>query len=68
MARKSKEFSPVSLKMKQTVFDDMERFCEYSGLSKTALIERAVSRYISMDADFQEYVSMTSCSDTEPHD
>lgn len=65
MARKTKEFSPVSLKMKQDVFEEMERFCEYSGLSKTALIERAVSRYIAMDVGFQEYISMTSLSDAE---
>ena len=46
MPRQKKEYSPVSLKMNKTVF---ERLCAYSnesGVPKTTIIERAVTKYI----------------------
>lgn len=46
MARKKKEYANVGIKMEKSVSDKLDKYCEESGMSKTAVIERAVKSYI----------------------
>lgn len=49
MARKKKEYANVGIKMDANVSELLEQYCLDSGMSKTAVIERAVKRYIEAD-------------------
>ncbi len=46
MARKKKEYANVGIKMEKSVSDKLDKYCEDTGMSKTAVIERAVKNYI----------------------
>ncbi len=46
MPRQKKEYSPVSIKMDKAVYNELNIYCEESGVPKTTVIERAVTRYI----------------------
>ena len=49
MARKKKEYANVGIKMDANVSELLEQYCLDSGMSKTAVIERAVKRYIESE-------------------
>ena len=49
MPRKKKDYANVGIKMAKAVSDKLDKYCEESGMSKTAVIERAVKRYIEVD-------------------
>ena len=49
MARKKKEYANVGIKMEKSVSDKLDKYCEESGMSKTAVIERAVKSYINAE-------------------
>lgn len=51
MARKKKEYANVGIKMEKSVSDKLDKYCEESGMSKTAVIERAVRSYIEKDSN-----------------
>ena len=55
MPRKKKEYSTVSIKMDKEVFELMDAYCEDTGVPKTAVIERAVSKYIKDKSLSQGY-------------
>jgi len=46
MSRQKKEYSPVSIKMDKTVFERLQSYSEESGVPKTTVIERAISKYL----------------------
>ncbi len=46
MARKKKDYANVGIKMEKSVSDRLDKYCDESGMSKTAVIERAVKSYI----------------------
>ena len=46
MPRQKKEYSPVSIKMNQAVFERLQAYSEESGVPKTTVIERAIARYL----------------------
>ena len=46
MPRQKKEYSPVSLKMDKTVFERLQAYSDESGVPKTTIIERAITRYL----------------------
>lgn len=50
MPRKKKEYSTVSIKMEQEIYNRMEAYCVDTGVPKTAVIERAVSKYLKEKA------------------
>ncbi len=49
MARKKKEYANIGIKMEKSVADKLDKYCEESGMSKTAVIERAVRSYIKAE-------------------
>lgn len=49
MARKKKEYANVGIKMEKSVSEQLDKYCEESGMSKTAVIERAVRFYIKAE-------------------
>ena len=53
MVREKKNSQPLSMRMDQSVFERLKRFCEQSGQSKTTAIERAVVKYID---DYDELI------------
>ena len=46
MSRKVKEYIPVCIKMDKTTYAKLIEFCEESGMTKTATIEKSVDKYI----------------------
>lgn len=46
MARQAKPHHPVTVRLKQDLFDELNRFCDDSGQSKTGAVERALEMYI----------------------
>lgn len=54
MARKKKEYANVGIKMEKSVSDQLDKYCEESGMSKTAVIERAVRSYIKAEKSGRE--------------
>ena len=46
MPREKKEARNFACKFNKEIFDKLEDFCKLSGMSKTAVVERAVEKYI----------------------
>lgn len=46
MAKKKKEWDPISIRMDQKLNNRLIDYCDRSGQSKTVAIERAVEAYI----------------------
>lgn len=52
MARPRKESHPITVRLEQNIYDQLNDFCERSGQPKTVAIERAIKTYIeSFDGD-----------------
>ena len=47
MSRKKKEYIHVGIKMDAKVSEILEAYCNEKGMTKTAVIERAVLKYCS---------------------
>ncbi len=45
MSRKKKEYTNVGIKMDKKVFEILEAYCNDKGMTKTAVLERAVLNY-----------------------
>ncbi len=54
MARKKKEYANIGIKMEKSVADKLDKYCEESGMSKTAVIERAVRSYIKAEDKWRD--------------
>lgn len=46
MAQKRKDFIPLNIKLDKPVAEELEKFTEKTGLSKTATVENALKVYI----------------------
>lgn len=46
MPRAKKEYRPFSIRMASNIYDRMDKYCEDTGVPKTAMIERAISMYL----------------------
>ena len=46
MPRDKKDAKNFACKFDREIFDKLEEFCELSGQSKTAVVERAVEKYV----------------------
>ena len=46
MPREKKEAKNFACKFDKTIFDKLEDYCRLSGQSKTAVVERAVEKYL----------------------
>ena len=46
MPREKKEARNFACKFNKEIFEKLEDFCKLSGMSKTAVVERAVEKYI----------------------
>ena len=46
MPREKKDAKNFACKFDRKIFERLEEFCELSGQSKTAVVERAVERYL----------------------
>lgn len=57
MAKKNKESHPLSIRMENKLYERLNDFCEESGLSKTAVVEKAVNMFIE---DYESKMKKTS--------
>lgn len=46
MPREKKDAKSFSCKFDRTIYEQLEEFCRLSGQSKTAVVERAVQKYL----------------------
>lgn len=46
MSREKKDAKNFACKFDREIFEKLEEFCKLSGQSKTAVVERAVEKYI----------------------
>lgn len=46
MAREKKDAKNFACKFDREIFEKLEEFCELSGQNKTAVVERAVQKYL----------------------
>lgn len=51
MSRKKKEYINVGIKMDAKVSEILEAYCDEKGMTKTAVIERAVLKYCAEKQD-----------------
>ena len=49
MAKQNKDGKALNIKLDRTVYEQLEKFCEETGLSKTVAVERILSK------TFKEY-------------
>lgn len=57
MARDKKDAKNFACKFDREIFDKLEEFCELSGQSKTAVVERAVEKYVEENLDLIKEVA-----------
>ena len=49
MAKQNKDWKALNIKLDRTVYEQLEKYCEETGLSKTVAVERILSK------DFEKY-------------
>ena len=49
MSKQNKDWKALNIKLDRTVYEQLEKFCEETGLSKTVAVERILSK------TFKEY-------------
>lgn len=57
MSREKKDAKNFTCKFDRTIFERLEEFCQLSGQSKTAVVERAVDKYLKENIDLVREVS-----------
>ena len=57
MARTKKEAKNFACKFDEEIFEKLEEFCELSGQNKTAVVERAVQKYIEENIELVKEVA-----------
>ena len=57
MARTKKEAKNFACKFDKEIFEKLEEFCELSGQNKTAVVERAVQKYIEENIELVKEVA-----------
>ena len=51
MSREKKDAKNFACKFDRQIFERLEEYCEFSGLSKTVVVEKAVSKYLDSNFD-----------------
>lgn len=49
MAKQNKDWKALNIKLDKTIYEQLEKYCEETGLSKTVAVERILSKV------FKEY-------------
>ena len=44
MAKQNKDWKTLNIKLDRTVYEQLEKYCEETGLSKTVAVERILSK------------------------
>ncbi len=57
MARDKKDAKNFACKFDREIFEKLEEFCEVSGQNKTAVVERAVEKYVEQNIDLVREVA-----------
>lgn len=57
MSREKKDAKNFTCKFDRAIFEKLEEFCQLSGQSKTAVVERAVDKYLTENMDLVREVS-----------
>ena len=57
MARDKKDAKNFACKFDREIFEKLEEFCELSGQNKTAVVERAVEKYVEENLDLIKEVA-----------
>lgn len=57
MAREKKDAKNFACKFDREIFDRLEEFCDLSGQSKTAVVERAVDKYVAENLEMMKEVA-----------
>lgn len=57
MSREKKDAKNFTCKFDRTIFERLEEFCRLSGQSKTAVVERAVDKYLTENMDLVREVA-----------
>ena len=56
MPKPKKDSRPFSIRMATEIYDRMEKYCEDTGVPKTAVIERAICMYLDDYEETQEQI------------
>ncbi|MBQ4436862.1 MAG: hypothetical protein II879_12330 [Clostridia bacterium] len=51
MPREKKDAKNFACKFNREIFEKLEEYCQLSGQSKTAVVERAVQKYLKKNLD-----------------
>ena len=57
MPRAKKESENFSCKLAAEIYKKLEEYCQVSGLSKTAVVERAVDRYVDENLETMKEIA-----------
>lgn len=57
MPRMKKETKNFACKFDKDIFEKLEEFCQTSGQSKTAVVERAVEKYVEENLEMVKEVA-----------
>ena len=57
MGREKKDAKNFACKFDREIFERLEEFCQVSGQSKTAVVERAVQKYIEENLEMMKEVA-----------
>ena len=57
MARDKKDAKNFACKFDREIFEKLEEFCEVSGQNKTAVVERAVEKYVEQNIELVREVA-----------
>ena len=57
MPRAKKESENVSCKIAVEIYKKLEEYCQVSGLSKTAVVEKAVERYVNENLETMKEIA-----------
>lgn len=57
MSREKKDAKNFTCKFDRAIFERLEEFCRLSGQSKTAVVERAVEKYLEENIELMREVS-----------
>ena len=54
MARPKKDNTPISVRLDRDIFNSLEKYCEKTGMTKTASIEQALKLYLKKYEESKE--------------
>ena len=57
MIRTKKEVKNFACKFDKDIFEKLEKFCDVSGQTKTAVVQRAVEKYVEENFDLVKEVA-----------